>query len=49
MMSTRNSQRKKVSLLLSDNPEVLAKWEKAEFSLETLQEIIKEYNKQYTE
>ena len=49
MMSTRKNQRKKVSLLLSDNPEVLAKWEKAKFSIDTLQEIIKEYNKQYTE
>lgn len=44
-MSTRRTQREKVNLLLSDNPEVLAKWETAKFSIETLQEIIKEYNK----
>ena len=44
-MNTIRNQRKKVSLLLSDNPEVLAKWETAKFNLDTLQEIIKEYNR----
>lgn len=44
-MSSRRKQREKINLLLSDKPEVLAKWEAAEFSLDTLQEVIKEYNK----
>ncbi len=43
-MTTMRNQRKKVNLLLSDNPEVLAKWEAAEFSYEILQALIKEYN-----
>ena len=44
-MNTKKNQRKKVNLLLSDNPEVLAKWEKVKFTIDTLQEIIEEYNK----
>ena len=44
-MSTRGHQRKVVSDLVSDKPEVLAKWQAAQFSIETIQSTVKEYNK----
>ncbi len=45
IMSTRGHQRKVISNLVADKPEVLAKWQEAKFSIETIQSTVKEYNK----